>query len=191
MNNETKGRTLTLRSIAIWTGVVLLLFVVFGLGKDEVVEVTTPAPIDQKTTIAEDLPSNISIIHSMSNYRADGANGYWVLIDPISISSSATYKSDVIETIRVIVNKHGVKVSLNIFDDTDALDLHFRQYGDLSLGRARTTSESQELARHLIATFDGDFDLNFVYDHEIMFFPGAINDTPEVGSLIETVEFVN
>lgn len=127
------------------------------------------------------------IVYSKSNHRYDGATAYWVLIDPVDISSDE-FKNDIATIIREIVTDKGSKISLSIFDKKASLDINYKLYGNNSLGRATTQAENDEAARHLIAMFDGDFAGNFQYENEISYFPSAIKSTPEVGGYVGTEE---
>lgn len=142
---------------------------------------------EEKSVVAEKPKPTYLIVHSKANHRADGASTYWVLIDPVDVSADA-FKQDVENVIRKIIASKGAKISISIFDDSSILELDYKQYGDLSLGRVRTDEESAKMARHLIAMFSGDYELN-LYTNELSYFPGAFNDTPEVGQYVDTIEF--
>lgn len=54
------------------------------------------------------------------------------------------------------------------------LDLHYRQYGDLSLGRVRTPAESELLSRHLVAAFSGALSTDLYPNTLYWFRPGSL-----------------
>ncbi len=128
---------------------------------------------------------DFNIVYTDSKSRFDGGTKYYVLIDPIDISN-ADFKKDIQNIAQKLVSDRGRKISLDIFDDRKALDVMYKQYGDMSLGRARTESENELVGRHLIASVD--VGLSTMPD-EISFFPGTFKSNPEVGKYVETISF--
>lgn len=150
-------------------------------------EVADSAPEEKVSVKAE---PRYTVIYTKPKHRSDQASAYWILIDTVDLSSDA-FKSDVENVVRKLINEEGSKISLSIFDDRSALDVNYKQYGDLSLGRVRTDEESQAQERHFVATFDGDYkEFNFQYDDELTYFPGAIKSTPIVGQYKAMVELL-
>lgn len=150
------------------------------------IEETKQDPVPVVETEPEPAPT-YTTVYTKQNYRSDGAVKLWILIEPVDVSSDA-FKADVENVIRQVIKEKGAKISLSIFDQRSTLDLDYKQYGDLSLGRARTEEESAQMARHAIAVFDGEFGNNFMYPNELSYFPGAFKNTPEVGQYVATVE---
>ena len=139
-------------------------------------------------TVSVKAEPRYTIIYTKPKLRSDQAAAYWVLVDPVDLSSDA-FKSDVENVVRKLIVEEGTKISLSIFDDRSALDVNYKQYGDLSLGRVRTDEESKAQEQHFVATFDGDYQaFNFQYDDELTYFPGAIKSTPTVGQYKEMLE---
>ncbi len=144
---------------------------------------------EPEETVSVEAEPKYTIIYTKPKHRSDQAPAYWVLIDSVDLSSDA-FKSDIENVVRKLIVEEGSKISLSIFDDRSALDVNYKQYGDLSLGRMRTDEESKAQERHLLATFDGDYKtFNFQYDDELTYFPGAIKSTPAVGQYKEIAEF--
>jgi hypothetical protein len=157
-------------------------------------EMTPVAEVQEATSAVSDSQEEIvspkvvySIVYEKQNYRHDNAPAYWVLIDPINVATD-NFKKYVEEVLRKIIAEKGEKISASIFDDRSMLDLDYKQYGDLSLGRVRTAEEDVEMSRHLVAVFSGQYELNAMYKNEIMWFPGAFKSTLEVGKYVGTIE---
>ena len=147
-----------------------------------------PEVVEEEGVAKSKSDASYAVIYTKSKFRSDGASAYWVLIDAVDLSSDA-FKSDIENVLKQLVVEKGSKISVSIFDQRSALDLNYKQYGDLSLGRVRTAEESQAQERHLIAMFDGNYKaFNFQYDNELTYFPGAIKSTPVVGQYMGTVE---
>ena len=82
----------------------------------------------------------------------------------------------------------GEKISIEIFDENNSLELSYKEYGDLSLGRVLNKKESNLQAIHLIAAYDGQLKNN-LYPNTLNFFPSASSGTPKVGSLVNAIEY--
>lgn len=139
-------------------------------------------------TVSVKAEPKYTIIYTKPKHRSDQASAYWILVDSVDLSSDA-FKSDIENVVRKLIVEEGSKISLSIFDDRSALDVNYKQYGDLSLGRVRTDEESKAQERHFVATFDGAYKaFNFQYDDELTYFPGAIKSTSVVGQYKEITE---
>lgn len=110
-----------------------------------------------------------------------------MLIDPVNLSSG-TFKESIKKIIRKIVSEKGDKISIDIFDNSKALEIHYKGYGIMTLGRVFTKQENKELAQHHIAGFSGELKTD-VYLNTLYFSPGAFKDHPKVGKYVEIVEF--
>lgn len=119
--------------------------------------------------------------------RYDGGKNYYILIDPINLSSNS-FENDVIAIIKKIISEKGNKTSVEIYDNKDVLVLSYRQYGDMSLGRVLSKNELDQRAPHLIVSYDGDLETG-QYLNTLSFFPGAFTDNQQVGKLVKTIEF--
>ncbi|WP_342433238.1 hypothetical protein [Neobacillus sp. FSL H8-0543] len=119
--------------------------------------------------------------------RADGGISYYVLIDPVDIKS-ASFNDKVKQIIEKLVEEKGKKISVEIFDDEKALELTYKQYGDLSLDRPLNESENNLKAIHYIAAYSGDLKTG-LFLNTLYYFPSAFSDTAQVGKYVETLEF--
>ncbi|MBU1293124.1 hypothetical protein KJ819_03625 [Patescibacteria group bacterium] len=154
------------------------------------VEAETPATtesIAQVQSVSESLVPTAPQIVQTSKERSDGGIVFYLLIDPVELSD-ASFKNNVTGWVRDLTKAHGTKVSLNFFDDANALNLAYRQYGTLSLGRARTAEETALLERHYIASFDGELE-NMLYRNTLSFFPAASKSSAVVGKYVGASEF--
>lgn len=150
---------------------------------------TTPATEPEMSTGVTDVPEvetiDYTMVYTDSDARFDGGVKYYILIDPVDISDDS-FKADIDNLVRKIVSEKGRKISLDIFDNRSALNVMYKQYGDLSLGRARSETENALVERHLVATLDSG--LSTMPD-SISFFPGTFKSHPEVGVYVENIEF--
>jgi hypothetical protein len=135
----------------------------------------------------EDIP-NYQIKHKIANHRADGGSTYFVLIPTVDLSNES-FKADIKAMIKDVVRRNGKKISIDIYDDANVLDLYYRSHSGINtLGRVRTKAEQNSGTYHNVASFDGQLSTGF-YKNTLYFFPGAFKKTPKVGEYVETVEF--
>lgn len=152
----------------------------------EQTRVSKTEQIDTAQQVEEVVP-DYEIVHELSKARFDGGKSFYVLVSSINLSSNA-FKDDIKNIFRDIVSKKGNKISIEIYDNRASLDLSYKQYGDMTLGRTLNQNELNNRALHLIATYDGNLSTN-IYTNTLSFFPGAFKDTATVGKFVETVAF--
>ncbi len=189
------------RSAKIAVTVICVILLVVAQGDDQpsvtssVTETTPPTSEEKPTSNVSITPAppsveipKYSVVHESSTVRYDGGKVFYVLIDPIDRTSS-DFKEKIKALVKKIATKENKKkVSILIFDKESALDLYYKQYVEMSLGRVRTEAESENLSIHLIATYDGDLQTMHP-TNSLSFFPSAFSDNSVVGQHIETVEF--
>lgn len=135
----------------------------------------------------KDTDKDLNIVKT-ETHRFDKAPSYYVLVSPMDYSN-ADFKIDVKVLVKKIVQEKGMKVSINIFDNEEALDLYYKsQYGTNSLGRILDKNELNLLASHNIASFDGELD-TYIYPNSLSFFPSSNKDNKINGKYFEIVEF--
>lgn len=144
----------------------------------------TTAPA-QDTQASTTIP-NYTIVNKIQT-RYDEGNSYYVLIDKTDLSNDS-FREIVKSVVRDIVAKKGQKVSIEIFDDMGALEVSYKQYGEMSLGRVLTASEDLLLERHYIAAYSGQLETG-LYKNSLMFFPAAFTSSDTVGDYVDTIEF--
>jgi hypothetical protein len=127
-----------------------------------------------------------TIVHELSKKRYDGGLYEYVLIEPVSLKDGS-YKSQVRSVIRDLVAKKGGKISIELHDREDSLDISFKQYGDLSLGHARTAEENAIQAIHFIAHYTGQMSSNPL--PTLGYFPNALKSDPNVGQFVGDEDF--
>lgn len=123
------------------------------------------------------------IVNTITNKRYDGGKTFYVLTNQLDLSNDS-FKNAIKAITTDLVNKNGAKISIEFHDKKESLDISFKQYGDLSLGRQRTEEENNLVALHDIANFQGEMK-NGKYFNTLSFFPLATgNKTVEkyVGS---------
>lgn len=149
--------------------------------KPQFVQETTSTPIPTVKSPEYD------IIYETSKVRFDGGKNYYVLTQPFNLESDA-FKEDIKSIFKKIVSEKGNKVSIEIYDNKDTLELFYKRYGDLSLNRPLTKVEVESNASHLIASYDGDLTTG-VYKNTLSFFPSGVKTSPLIGKYVDTIEF--
>ncbi|MEH6993714.1 hypothetical protein V7075_13530 [Neobacillus drentensis] len=129
---------------------------------------------------------NYQIIYSIDK-RYDGGTSYYVLIDPVD-SNNTAFMDDVKYLINTFVKEYGRKISIEIFDDRNVLEVEYKLYGDLSLGRPLTDAENQQRAIHYIAGYSGELETG-LYFNSLWLFPAADSNTPQVGKYASGMEY--
>jgi len=130
------------------------------IGKDY----SLPTDVEITEDDKKDNPEiNYEIIRT-SNVRVDGAVTYYVLIDPVDLSNDS-FKEDIKEIIKKIVEEKGRKIDIEIFDKRDSLENGYKdenfveEIGDLEEWDNWFTDEIiNDLAIHCIASFGGQND---------------------------------
>ncbi|MFZ3373154.1 MAG: hypothetical protein WA131_09055 [Desulfitobacteriaceae bacterium] len=126
------------------------------------------------------------IIKTITQKRYDGGKTFYVLTNQLDLSNDSF--ENVIKAITTdLVNKNDAKISIEFHDKKESLDISFKQYGDLSLGRQRTEEENNLVALHYIATFQGEMK-NGKYFNTLSFFPLA-TDNKTVEKYVGSIEF--
>ncbi len=143
-------------------------------------------PKSEPAKIEEKVPQ-YQIVYELSNIRYDGGKNFYVLINSIDLASD-NFKNDIKTIVKKIVAEKGNKISIKIHDKKATLDLSYKQYGDMSLGRMLNQSELDEIAIHLVADYSGNLETN-IYLNTLSFFSGAFTDNAKVGKYLETIEF--
>lgn len=120
--------------------------------------------------------------------RYDKAPSYFVLIDEVDLSNDK-FKYDIKNLINKIVTEKGAKISINILDDKNALELFYKShYGANILGRILNKSELAQLEKHSIASFNGELETE-MYSNTLYFFPSASKSTAKIGKFVEIIEY--
>ena len=123
-------------------------------------------------------------INSTTKKRYDGEKTIYVLINQQDLSNDS-FKKDIKAIVKDLVEKNGEKISIEFHDKKESLDISYKQYGDLSLGRPRTKEEDNLVAIHYIATFQGEMK-NGKFFNTLSFFPLA-GDNKTVEKLVENI----
>lgn len=150
--------------------------------KDET-EVTQEKKAEPINQISE--PS-YQVVYSIEK-RYDGGISYYVLLNPVDLSKPA-FIDNVKYITNKLVNDKGNKISIEFFDDKNALELSYKQYGDLSLGRKLTENENIWQGVHYIAGFSGELETD-LYLNTLYLFPSASSDHPQVGKYVSIMEY--
>lgn len=176
-------------------GIPVIFLIILGSSKKEevVVHKTPEVKINKNTTTktATDnkiAPYEYKIVYESSKVRFDGGRSYYVLIDPVDLKDSS-FKDKIKATIKDVIEKTGTKISVDIVDDKDTMDLYYKShYVTNSLGRILNKSELDKLAIHLISSYSGE-ERGMQYKNQLDFFPGAFKDNVIVGKYVETINF--
>lgn len=150
----------------------------------EVEPTVTPNNKEEQNTQSSEV--KYQVIYSIQK-RYDGGISYYVLIDPVDLSKP-TFIEDVKYITNKLIREKGKKISIEIFDNRDALELAYKQYGDMSLERPLTESENMWQGTHYIAGYGGELETGF-YFNTFFLFPSASSDHPKVGKYVSTEEY--
>lgn len=145
---------------------------------------------DKSTTVeqmekVESVPS-YKIVYTLTDKRYDGGENYYVLIDPVDLNNN-DLKESMKRIVIDMVNDYGKKISIEIHDDINSLNLSFKLYGDLSLDRQTTDQENKLMSIHHITSFQGELETG-LYKNTLSFFPNSGLGT-EADNYAENIEF--
>lgn len=141
-----------------------------------------------ETEEVETIPTiKYEILHETIK-RYDKAPSYFVLIDEVNLSNDK-FKEDIKNLINKIVTEKGAKISIDILDNKNALELFYKShYGANTLGRILNKSELAQLEKHSVASFSGELETD-MYPNTLYFFPSASKSTAKVGKYVEIIEY--
>lgn len=143
---------------------------------------------EEATEEIETIPTiKYEILHETVK-RYDKAPSYFVLIDEVDLSNDK-FKDDIKNLINKIVTEKGAKISIDILDNKNALELFYKShYGANTLGRILNKSELAQLEKHSIASFSGELETD-MYPNTLYFFPSASKSTAKIGKFVEIIEY--
>lgn len=143
---------------------------------------------EDKTKDAEIIPTiKYEILHETIK-RYDKAPSYFVLIDEVDLSNDK-FKEDIKNLINKIVTEKGGKISIDILDNKNAIDLFYKShYGANTLGRILNKNELAQLEKHSVASFSGELETD-MYPNTLYFFPSASKSTAKVGKYVEIIDY--
>ena len=154
----------------------------------EVTKVSEPVKNEPQEAVQPQETAKYEVVYTKGDIRYDGGVSYYVLIDPVNLDTE-DFKMQTTQIIKDMISKQGNKISIEIYDDKPTLELSYKQYGDMSLGRVRTDEETKMLAIHMISSYDGDLETG-TYKNTLSYFPGAFKDNPNVGKYVQTIEYI-
>jgi PBP1b-binding outer membrane lipoprotein LpoB len=173
-----------------------LTYIIIGCSSNAPITHST-AKVDKSTDSSQEnteikankLKSAISyeIIYTLTNKRFDKGQNLYVLLEPIKLES-ASLKDEITQLINELVKEKGEKTSIDFYDNKETLELDYKLYGDLSLGRNTTKKENENLALHHIAGFSGSLSTD-LFENTLYMFPNADSDHPDVGDLVSIEEY--
>jgi uncharacterized protein YuzE len=128
------------------------------------------------------------VVYVSDNIRYDDAPIYYLLIDQVDLQKFDPVRQKIEEDIYTIVEEEGKEISLEIFDDEDALELYYKShYGVGELGRILTDEEQKFLERHSIASYAGALETG-LYFNTLYFFPGYLGKNAQIRTLKDIIE---
>jgi len=161
-------------------------------------ETTKTSPLE--TAEEEDKKNSAEIkyeiIHTL-NLRLDDTITYYVLIDPIDLSNDS-FKEDIKEIIRKIVEEKGEKIDIEIFDKRSSLENGYKNGEYDAMADLEKLEEWEnwftdeiinDLAIHSIATYDGELDTGLYYNTLWYFIYSDYVENTIVDKYAETIEF--
>jgi len=152
---------------------------------DTVIEKTDEKQEEKKEVI--ELIINHEIVFEDKKTRYDGGIIYYVLIDPVNLSSDS-FKNEIKSLIKRIVSEKGNKISIDIYDQYEALESVYNENTNPSsfTGFDQKVYDNQVL--HNIAVYDGELETSPNYN-SLIFFPGASTGYPTVSKYYEDIPF--
>lgn len=143
---------------------------------------------EETTEEIETIPTIKHEILHETVIRYDKAPSYFILIDEVDLSNEK-FKDDIKNLINKIVTEKGAKISIDILDNKNTLELFYKShYGANTLGRILNKSELAQLEKHSIASFSGELETD-MYPNTLYFFPSASKSTAKVGKFVEIIEY--
>jgi hypothetical protein len=143
-----------------------------------------PVEVEETTQIVEEKLISYQIVKE-ANIRYDNATSYYILINSIDRSNS-DFKSDIKEVLVELTKIKGSKISVEFFDNAEALESSYEYRINLNSSNVSESIEAERL--HLIATFSGELKTN-LYLNQLDFFSGASESDPDVGIFVESIEY--
>jgi len=137
--------------------------------------------------LSADAPTIKYEIVKTGKARTDKAPVFYVLIKNVDLESPV-FKDNIKKLVKHLVSKHGRKLSIEIFDSSEAVELAFSQYGDYSLQRSLSVTEKESQSRHHICSFLGELTVE-ASPHILCFFPAAVTSNAVVGKFVESLDF--
>jgi hypothetical protein len=110
------------------------------------------------------------LILTWENYRADGANRYFLLINSINLSDDS-FKERIKGTIQRFVEKYGNKITIDIFDDKGVLENTYKYDKTYDIKASTSQQFLKDQERHWISGYDGDCSTG-LYLNTLWFFSG-------------------
>jgi len=135
------------------------------------------------------------IIYTLNHLRYDDGISYYVLINPIDLSDD-TFKENIKEIIRKIVEEKGKKIDIEIFDKRSSLENGYKDskfdeaMNDLKGWENWFTDEiSNDLAIHCIATFSGENDYDLYFNTLYFFIYSGYAENSEIDKYVAIIQF--
>jgi hypothetical protein len=139
------------------------------------------------TSTASDLKS-YEVVAIDSSLRNDDGFNIYVLIPSVDLTKN-DYQARIENAIKEVAKKYGDKITVEIFDDKEALALHFDIWVTQDVLEAAVTPAQHDLLeRHQIASYEGGLDSN-PSTNSIILFPNSTNEVTEVSALSRHYEF--
>ena len=160
------------------------------LNKLRVEETTADQTTAQEEKITETEPINIikyNIIYTVDNARFDGGTRYYLLVNPIDLSND-NFKDGIKGIIIRFVEKHGNKVSLNIYDKLETLENDYKETEKMNTTVSTDPEYLKDIELHFIAYYDGDLSTG-LYLNTLGFFPAYYYDNSVIEKYLEILEF--
>lgn len=152
--------------------------------EENLVEIDKTTSVEQENQTLPVPP--YKVVYSLSNKRYDGGENYYVLTDSVDLNNK-DFKEGIKLIVIDMVKKNGAKISIEIHDDVNSLNVSYKEYGDMSLNRPTTDQENKFMSIHHIATFQGDLETG-LYLNTLYYFPNSGLGT-QADKYTETIEF--
>lgn len=155
--------------------VILVAVAVAGCGSSE--------PTQLSTTAAPATSAPKYSVVGQSSRPVDGKAVYFVLIDPVDLSTDG-FKQDVKLVLRAVAKTNGSDVfSARILDQEAIAREAFAEETDPRVSQSPDEKRDFEERKrqHLVAMYSGGLNTGLGYPYDISWYPAASTDAPNVG----------
>jgi hypothetical protein len=139
------------------------------------------------TAKAQQASAQFSVVYSEPGIRTDDGLYFYVLTSPVDISKD-DIKARVENIVRKIAKDNGTKITVDIFDNKEALDTQYRVWVIKDINQPLDPKLEALVERHQIASFEGGSSRGPAANVMIMF-PNSTNKVTSVSAMSTSYEF--
>jgi hypothetical protein len=148
---------------------------------------TQQAETTSARSSVESSSNRYRIVYAESSLRNDNGLYFFVLTDPVDLTNEY-FISRIEAIVRSLVKANGNKITIDIFDNREALDVQYKVWVLKEINEPLDKEQEALAERHQIASFEGGTILG-PSSNTIILFPNATNKASEVSDLSRSYEF--